>query len=40
MKVIAERVGQPGAPLIRLYIHSALHRRMHTAALQRYREVL
>jgi len=40
MKIIAERVEQPGAPLIRLYIHSAPHRRMHLETIQRYRVAL
>lgn len=37
MRIIAERVEQPGAPLIRLYVHDAPHRRMHRETLQRYR---
>ena len=40
MRVIAERVEQAGAPLIRLYIHGAPHRRMHIATLQQYRVAL
>ena len=40
MRVIAERVEQAGAPLIRLYIHGAPHYRDHIATLQRYRVAL
>src|SRR5215471_11603436 len=40
MKVIAERVEQPGAPLMRLYIHDASHRRMHMKTIQQFRETI
>src|SRR5712675_21510 len=31
---------QPGAPLMRLYIHDAPHRRMHMRTIQQFREVI
>src|SRR5882757_5334883 len=40
MRVIADRVEQPGAPLMRLYIHDAPHRRMHMRTIQQFREVI
>ena len=40
MRVIAEKIEQPGAPLIRLYVHDAPHRRMHREVLQKYRNAL
>jgi len=40
MRVIAEKIDQAGAPLLRLYIHNAPHRRSHRATLQRYRQKL
>jgi hypothetical protein len=40
VRVIVQKVEQSGAPLFRLYIHDAPHRRMHFRTIQRYREVL
>lgn len=40
MRCIVERVEQPGAPLFRLYVHDAPHRRMHIRTIQKYRELL
>ena len=40
MRVIAEKIEQAGAPLIRLYVHDAPHYRMHVKVLQQYRVAL
>lgn len=40
MRVIAEWVQQDGAPLLRLYVHDAPHRRVHQRVIQDYRELL
>lgn len=40
MRCIVERIEQPSAPLFRLYIHDAPHRRMHIRTIQKYREML
>jgi hypothetical protein len=40
MRAIVERIEQPSAPLFRLYIHDAPHRRMHIKTIQKYREML
>ena len=40
MRVIAQKIDQPVAPLLNLYIHGAPHRRMHRAVLQQFRGIL
>lgn len=40
VRCIAEYDDTLYPPLLRLYIHDAPHRRMHTATIQRYREIL
>lgn len=40
MRVIAQKIDQPVAPLISLFIHGAPHRRMHRAVLQQFRVML
>jgi hypothetical protein len=40
MEVIAERVEQPGAPLMRLHIHDAPNRALHRQTIRQYREII
>lgn len=40
MRAIVERIEQSHAPLIKMYIHHAPHRRQHIRVIQQYREGL